>query len=224
MTPGRAQTPRPVRRGNPIRGWRMSGPPPNGERAPAAGQQCHPRAAREEPTSVRPECRTPSRWTPERRHNRDRRAEAVLPVRRPPRRQPRRDVPGTRMRPSCHRKQRMAVFHVKQRRRSRVRLLGLCRTHAPSCPCLLGMGRHRGRPPRHRRAMRAVRREAATHTLRSPLGQHYRRAASLRPWGDRCHARPPDGARLDPSGRRGKSSRPQSHCPSAWSRRPTAQD
>lgn len=86
------------------------------------------------------------------------------------------------------------LFHVKHRSSQYVRRRGLCRTHAPSYPCLIGMGRHREGSPRHHLSMRAMRQVAAAHRVRQPSGPHYRRAASLRPWGDRRHACPPDGA------------------------------
>ncbi len=161
-------------------------------------------------------CRIPTRWAA-RRRSPDRRA-AVAPHARLT--ECRRLKSGS---PSCRPKRRRAVFHVKQRHRSEVRQLGLCRTHAPSCPCLLGMGRHRGCPPRHHRAVRAVRRKAAALGARSPLGQHYRRAASLRPWGDHRHACPPDEELQTQHGHRCQDLQPHAG-PVARPRQPTAMD
>ena len=68
--------------------------------------------------------------------------------------------------------------------------------------------------------MRAVRQEAAAHRVRPPSGPHYRRAASLRPSGDRRHACPPDGATSARQGRRPQRSRPKDRCPRTRKRRP----
>lgn len=118
-------------------------------------------------------CRTPDRRTPVGRTR-------YLPV------DAARPAPLGHLAPtrrSTNREQRMDRFHVKHCFR---------RTHAPSCPWLIGIGRPRERSQWHRLAMRAVRRETARRPPNPPPGPHYRRAASLRPRGNPCHACPPD--------------------------------
>ena len=72
-----------------------------------------------------------------------------------------------------------------------------CRTHAPSDPCLLQMGRHHECSRWHRMAMRAGLQEKARRSARSSSGPPYRRAASLRVPGECGHRCPPDGSPIE---------------------------
>lgn len=156
-----------------------------------------------EMTAVRPECHRPDRWNLERRRGQFRFAAETCSThrRRSPSMRSRcwpmsadpKNPLRTEKRTLSYLHQRTRWFHVKHRVRSVKNHRGHCRTHAPSCPCLLGMGRHRECPPRHRRATQEVGREAV-HRVRPPTGPHYRRAASLRLPGGACHACPPDRA------------------------------